>query len=427
MSFYDTDAEKAYLGAVLMAPGRALTTGIAPGDLDPARGHDKILTAVYGVLDRGVTVDELVILDALSRDGAIKRVGPEDRRGAVYLHDLIDSCPTVANAEFYALKIREAATRRKIHGIGERLKQVAHSPNHDDLIETAASLSLALEIAVEEPLTDSPIEDLFDLGEFVDQPIPDQQWIVPGLLGREERVIFVATEGSGKSFLTRQFAVLLASGRHPFEPSIDIPAKRTLLVDCENPPDLVRKKTRPMVTKARNLGVWSDGHAFCWMKPAGLDLRRLPDQQLLDRVIAETRPELVCIGPLYKMFTAGSDSYEQTAGEVARALDRLRHKHGVALWIEHHMPKEQNGTRTLIPFGSSLWQRWPEFGRGMVLDKDDPGLWVMAKFRPDRDERLWPIGLTRGGDWPWTAVWNDGDKGRLKRLVSGEEAALWDQ
>jgi hypothetical protein len=422
---YDLLSERGFLGAVLQAPGRLQEFRIAPTDLDPAYGHDRLLTAILSALDDGPGVDEIVVYEWLRRNGQAQGVGTDNLRGALYIHELVERCPSVAHVGFYAQKIREATKTRTLRRIAERLSDAANHHDQDDMIDAAAQLSIELQVTVDEPATDAPIEGLSELGAFVDEPIPPYQWVIPGVLERQDRVIFVASEGAGKTTLTRQIGILLASGRHPFEPSIEIPAKRVLAIDLENPPNLARRKTRGMVARARALSVWSDGNAFCWMKPSGLNLRVVADQQMFERVIVETRPDLVTIGPLYKMFAGGSDSYEQVAYEVSRFIDRIRERYGTALWIEHHMPKGHAGGRDLIPFGSSLWQRWPEFGLGMVPDPDDKALMVIQRFRADRDERLWPRGLTRGGDWPWTAWWNEGDKGRLKRLISGDESAMW--
>ncbi len=42
-------------------------------------------------------------------------------------------------------------------------------------------------------------------------------WLVPNLLERKDRLIVTGGEGSGKSYLLRQMAVMMASGMHPFD------------------------------------------------------------------------------------------------------------------------------------------------------------------------------------------------------------------
>lgn len=403
----DADAERAVLGALLLAPRRVAELTITASDFDQAVGNDRVFAALQTVIDRDGTADELMVLQQLRSTSQLDKIGYGDNRGALYLHHLVATVPTASNLSYYAQQVRATAIRRRVASIGEELQRAAVAPDMDDALDGAAQLLVHLQLTVDEPAADAPIAGLSPLEAFVDEPGADYEWVIPGVMERADRVIIIASEGAGKSTWSRQVAVTLASGLHPFEPNIRIPPKRTLLVDLENPPDMVRRKTRHLVQRARDLGVWSDGRAFRWTKPAGLDLRRHGDQQLFDRVLNEVRPDLVCLGPLYKAFLPHGDSWEQAASELAAVLDRARERHGVAFWLEHHMPKEQAGSRSLVPFGSGLWQRWPEFGFALKRhDAQDPGWLDLVTFRGSRDERCWPTGIERSSRWPWKSVWS---------------------
>src|SRR5690606_27971597 len=65
---------------------------------------------------------------------------------------------------------------------------------------------------------DAPVEqvkDLWYLDEFTDQPASSSPWVIPGLFREGWRAVVVATEGRGKSWLSRQIAVASAAGVHP--------------------------------------------------------------------------------------------------------------------------------------------------------------------------------------------------------------------
>ncbi|GHE33304.1 hypothetical protein GCM10017673_40300 [Streptosporangium violaceochromogenes] len=208
--------------------------------------------------------------------------------------------------------------------------------------------------------------------------------------------------------LARQIAVQLAAGVHPFSPHNRIPPVRTLYIDLENPPALVRRKVRHLVNLGRQYSGWDDDRAWRWTRPGGIDLRKPHDQHLVDRVIVESRAEFVAMGPLYKAFNESGEKAETINGQVARVLDGYRERHGIALWLETHAPMEQQGQRSLRPMGSGVWSRWPEFGLAMRKSKNNPNRVHLERFRGDRDERSWPHHLERSSPWPWAARWDGG-------------------
>ena len=70
------------------------------------------------------------------------------------------------------------------------------------------------------------------LANVLDQE-DNEDWIIPGILERQERVIFTGGEGAGKTTLVRQMAILSAAGINPFTFE-DMPPVRVLVIDAEN-------------------------------------------------------------------------------------------------------------------------------------------------------------------------------------------------
>lgn len=217
------------------------------------------------------------------------------------------------------------------------------------------------------------------------------------------------------SWLSRQVALTVASGVHPFMPSRRVEPKRTLLVDLENPESTVRRQSHEPYYAIRHL---ADGEAvgdrgWIWTHTAGLNIRKRQDAALLERVVSDTRPDLVCIGSLYNVFARGSSDWDTAAEEAIAVLNRIRSRYGCALWIEHHMPRASEGGHRQSPFGSTLWERWPSYGR--VISRIGGDFYDFAVFRGDREAgREFPPGLRRGGKTPWTAIW-DADELELIR------------
>ena len=244
--------------------------------------------------------------------------------------------------------------------------------------------------------------------EFVEEEFDDSyDWIIEGLLERGERVIVVAAEGVGKTMLARQMAILCACGIHPFTYQRMKPI-RTLTIDLENPERIIKRTSTDIMKRAKARSGMKKVEAQLLIKPAGLDLMKTSDREILERAIETAKPELLVMGPLYKAFVdPGGRTSESVAIEVAKYLDYVRDTYKCALWLEHHAPLgESMNNRQLRPFGSAVWSRWPEFGISLTPDIGGgiPFMYDVKHFRGARDERQWPTKIKRGTLFPFEVV-----------------------
>jgi replicative DNA helicase len=426
ISAHNIPAEQALLGVLIEAPRQADTCGITPADLSPLNGHDVILGAILNVAATKGTADPVLLLQELSARDQLNRIGAEADRGAGYLHTLIQAGRNAINAPHYVQLVRAATVRRRFYEYGTRLAQIATSEaDIETMLDNGSAVTAALQLLADAPIDgDAPIAGFSTVGEFINEPSPPHSWVIPGLLEHADRVMVVAGEGVGKSVLSRQVGVMLAAGTHPFAPKVAIPPKRVLLVDLENPPALVRRGLQGVVQVADDAGLEFGDRLYRWNRPGGMDLRSAAGRALLHQALDRARPDLVCIGPLYKMSLGRSgDTYETAAAETAAAIDAARERYGCAFWIEHHMAKGEAGQRPSSPLGSSLWMRWPEFG--LVLkraENAEPTVFQLGRFRGDRDDRVWPDRLIKKvGPWPWTADFDDPYE--LARVLHETDAA----
>lgn len=208
--------------------------------------------------------------------------------------------------------------------------------------------------------------------------------------------------------LQRTIAVMAASGLHPFTLQAMEP-RRVLFVDLENP-------NRIMVKRFQEIGEIAErrGHHPHLLNirriPQGMDLSR-PDHRMRLRYLCQaTQPELLVIGPAYKMVrTHAGEGFEESVAHIAEALDDLREEYRFALLLEHHIPKGEPGRdRGVAPIGSSFWLRWPEFGIGLKLDPTSTfhdRRAELVHWRGARDDRPWPKHLESGG--PGSLPWID--------------------
>lgn len=240
-----------------------------------------------------------------------------------------------------------------------------------------------------------------ELDAFLHEPEPDYAWLIPDVLERGDRMILTGAEGAGKSTLLRQLGVQAASGIHPFTLAPMDPVN-VLLVDLENTRRQTKRQLRPLRLAAG--AEYPNRYLNIIVRTGGIDLTDAHDRVWLEDRIRANQPDVVIIGPIYKMH-AGDPTEEGPARTVVACLDYLRETYGIALLIEAHSPHANGGgTRPARPYGASLWMRWPEFG----LHITETG--HLKHWRGDRDERQWPSSLTRGGEWPWTPTTGSQDR-----------------
>ncbi len=414
---HDLTAEQTILGVYIHRPDLALRQRLHLDDFHEGYGHQHIFAALLDQADRGIAGSFQILHADLQNKGVLEACGDStQRRGVAYLFHLreLGQIAIAHDEESSRRQIRVAAWRRGTAAMATRIMQAVSNPDPELAIDQVAEFVLGAQILLDDNGIDGdrPLPGLRTVGALLGMPEEPRRWVVPGLIEKQDRVMLIAPEGHGKSVLSRQIALCAAAGVHPLVqiPGAVFPPHRTLLVDLENPLSMVRRDLRVQVNRLIAMGADDTQireNCAVWNWPSGLDIRMNGGRHLLTRAIEQTRPDLVCIGPLYKMAEAkSSESYEEQAQHVAASLDSLRQKYDLAFWIEHHMPKPQEGRRT-NPFGASLWMRWPEFGLRMEQPKD--GKYALSRFRGDREERSWPQQLTRSGPLMWNGLWDDDD------------------
>lgn len=406
------DAEKSVIGAMLIAP-KAVTEArelLTAGDFYREQ-HRLLFDVMCRMVDTGKPVDAVTVAAELLAVGKIRQVG-----GHPYLHTLMAEVPTASNVAYYADEVRKTARRRRVIEACTRAIQAAASPSDDDaFLDVTAASALALDLVVDEKPANEPIPDLVTWRQYIEQNTGQQAppAVVPGLINQADVWMILAPPGAGKTTLSRQVCHCVAAGIHPFDWGHKITPKRTLMIDLEVDPATGAEESSGPLAQVERMGDYEDDRAWIWPHVQGLNLRRREDQQMFERVIERTRPDLVVLGSLYKtgVQAKGGESYEVAANEVRDFLDRMRRRWRFALWIEHHMPKAADGGRKPNPFGSSTWEWWPSHGR--VLERAAPAasgpFRFSAPFRGDRGVRRVPVGFQRGGKLPWTPIWDEAE------------------
>jgi replicative DNA helicase len=120
----DLDAEMSALGGQMLskdAIADVLDTPMQQRDYyKPA--HEIIQAAILYLYGKGEPVDPITVSAELTKRGDITKVG-----GAPYLHTLVQSVPTAANAAYYAEIVHERAVRRRLVEASTKIGQIAYS------------------------------------------------------------------------------------------------------------------------------------------------------------------------------------------------------------------------------------------------------------------------------------------------------------
>jgi replicative DNA helicase len=130
----DIAAEQCVLGGMMLSKDAIADV------VEVLRGHDfykpahqAVYDAVIDLYGRGEPADAVTVAAELSKRGEIARIG-----GAPYLHTLISSVPTAANAGYYAKIVQERAILRRLVEAGTRIVQLAYSTGDaDDVVDQA--------------------------------------------------------------------------------------------------------------------------------------------------------------------------------------------------------------------------------------------------------------------------------------------------
>ena len=133
----DLAAEQSVLGGMMLSKDAIadVLEKLRPGDFyRPA--HQNVYDAVLDLYARGEPADAVTVAAELDRRGLLRRMG-----GALYLHTLISTVPTAANAGYYAGIVAEKALLRRLVEAGTRVVQYgyagAEGADVDEIVDRA--------------------------------------------------------------------------------------------------------------------------------------------------------------------------------------------------------------------------------------------------------------------------------------------------
>lgn len=125
----DVGAEQSVLGGMLLSKDAIADCVEQLKGTDFYRpAHELIYDAILDLYGRGEPADAITVADELTKRGELPRVG-----GQAYLHQLIASVPTAANAGYYAQIVAERAVLRRLVEAGTRIVQLGYAQGGGDV------------------------------------------------------------------------------------------------------------------------------------------------------------------------------------------------------------------------------------------------------------------------------------------------------
>lgn len=399
-TYYDAEAEAKLLGSVI-AVERCRDTVFAA--VNAATFYDVRNQRVYSWLlgayiDGSLPADGREVFTALMRDDVLDR-----GEVAAYFYDSPTVTPTIE-------KLRSLQSARRLQAASQRaLDTLSVNPEQAALLTS----DLKREIDEIEPEAGQG-ERLWTWDELTEDDFP-QDWVVPDLIDRDHVVFVTGPNGGGKSTLCLQIAIAAAIGIHPWTAS-PIPPQRVLYIDAENSPGVTARKKR-IATKMVYLGNDS-AVSNIRFRFGTVNLADASDRLRLEHHMQEYRPDLVVLGPIYKMFySPREESWRSEAIAIQTWVDRVRRRYGFGTLIEGHPPK---GDGTGAPKGDSSWASWPYFGFCISLDDSRRSVAEITPWRYPREPVLMPAKMEWGNGGSHEPsrrlMWSP-----IGRLISSEE------
>ncbi len=161
----DLEAERSVLGGMMISKDAIADVVEQLRGTDFYRpAHEVIFDAILDLYGRGEPADAITVSDELTKRNELARVG-----GAPYLHTLIATVPTAANAGYYARIVRERAVLRKLVEAGTRIVQLGYGSEGGDVDELVNSAQAEVYAVTERRASEDYLPLAEILGRTVDE------------------------------------------------------------------------------------------------------------------------------------------------------------------------------------------------------------------------------------------------------------------
>jgi replicative DNA helicase len=140
---HNVEAEESVLGSMLLSKDAiAEVLELLREDDFYRPAHRTVFRCVLELYGHGDAVDAVTVQEELRRNGALADIG-----GAPFLHTLVASVPTAANASYYARIVKEAGVLRRLIDVGTQIVQLGFETPQDTERAVDIAESLVYQVA----------------------------------------------------------------------------------------------------------------------------------------------------------------------------------------------------------------------------------------------------------------------------------------
>ncbi|MGE6718689.1 replicative DNA helicase [Peribacillus frigoritolerans] len=207
---YNLEAEKSYLGILLIEPGLIKDGKIKPFQLSPGKNFN-VLWTIQDLDEKGIPIDFVSVMERVGRKNIDKIGGPD------YLGDLAASVPSTASFTYYEKILHEYWQRREAILVANQIKESALSGEPAEVIQTGINELMRLEDNSTEDDDGSIKDDLVAVYDELETPKGEITGMATGFTGldritaglqKQDLIVIAARPSVGKT----AFALNIAEG-----------------------------------------------------------------------------------------------------------------------------------------------------------------------------------------------------------------------
>lgn len=216
---------------------------------------------------------------------------------------------------------------------------------------TAASRHLALESGF-----DARKFKVLDVAKMVAEEPPEVPWQVDGLAVRGDVTVMTGDPGAGKSLLALVLGGAVARGESIA--GIDCSRGSVVYLDAENGGREIHRRLHSLGVPEVDVTV---------VEADGVNLRDEADFAGLEALVSKFGPSLLVLDSLTALWPGANERKTEDVAPTLYELKRLAERHGVAVMLLHHRPKDGGEYR-----GTTAIAAAAQLGFTLSRVKEDP-------------------------------------------------------
>jgi len=348
----DADSERVLLTTLCVAPDNPEVPEVLHllngGESFLVTQHKAVYLAFKAIHERNEEITSIALKVECEAQGTLGRAG-----GLAGISEITTASEEVMHPLRLAQRLEELHQRRRMQRvIGNIMRQVS------DPAVTLKALSEKLQVLAGASRPAESLLTICDASEFLHKDLPPPRWLIPGLIPLAVPVVVASKGGLGKSFLTLQMCIALATGK-AFLNFEALPPMGAIYFGLEDDRETFNRRARSIIDHYRVCLDWTlDDDAnllrnfrtpyINWKAPGAtghLPALATSLTQLMQAMVEEgVAPGAAVIDTLARV-SEGDENTVQALRPVLNSLNLIL-EYGWTPVVLHHVGKGQDGVKT---------------------------------------------------------------------------------